>query len=263
MRLACVLVTLVGVAGMAGCGGSQATTSATAPAAASVVATSASATSASTPAPATAPAAASHPPATSAAPKSQPEHGETETSKAHLSQTLVSLAHAKPAPKLKRTRLSKLPVDDILLSSPAFHQAHGSTYTIAGEYTCTGADRSPPLQWRDIPVDMAELALLVISAAPVRGELFFDWAVAGLSPRLRGLQSGRLPRGAIVGRNSYGNNAYSICPPGSKTENYVFALYALPTSLSPRQGFDPAALREQALRTARHSGLLVGSSARG
>ena len=38
------------------------------------------------------------------------------------------------------------------------------------------------------------------------------------------------------GTNGFGNRGYEICPSGSG-ETYVFALYALPRSLSPRPGF--------------------------
>ena len=50
----------------------------------------------------------------------------------------------------------------------------------------------------------------------------------------------------MQGKNSYGKAGYQICPPPGQAETYIFALYALPTALSPKQGFDPAALRSQA-----------------
>jgi phosphatidylethanolamine-binding protein (PEBP) family uncharacterized protein len=172
---------------------------------------------------------------------------------------LSSLAHATPAPKRDRGQHSRLPVASIALSSPAIQSATGSPAMISSRYTCDGADRWPALHWSGVPAGTAELALFVISARPVNGALFFDWALAGIDPKLKGLQAGALPAGAVSGRGSNGHTDYSICPAGATSETYVFALYALPTSLSPTQGFDPTSLREQALHTARYSGLLVGT----
>src|SRR5262245_46829609 len=45
----------------------------------------------------------------------------------------------------------------ISLSSPEF----GDELTIPRRFTCDGEDRSPPLQWRAVPDDAVELALLV------------------------------------------------------------------------------------------------------
>lgn len=168
--------------------------------------------------------------------------------------------NSQPAPKLTPAERANVPVSDIALSSPAIAQAHvASAPTLSRRYTCQGANQSPPLHWTGIPSDARELALLVVSATPVNGKLFYDWAVAGLSPTLKGLSSGALPAGAVTGRNGNGQTAYSICPTGAKHESYVFLLYALPQSLSPQPGFDPATLRQQAMRIARHTGLLIGT----
>jgi phosphatidylethanolamine-binding protein (PEBP) family uncharacterized protein len=151
-------------------------------------------------------------------------------------------------------------VADIILSSPAIKQVrNASTPTLDRQYTCRGADHSPPLRWTGIPAGTKELALFAISTHPVKGKLFFDWAIAGLNPGLKGLDSASVPAGAVLGRNGTGRVAYSICPASGKRESYVFALYALPQSLGPQAGFDPAALRRQAIALARHTGLLVGT----
>ena len=166
-------------------------------------------------------------------------------------------SHPEPAPSASER--SSLPVADISLSSPAVRQAAGSgTYTISRTYTCAGGDRTPPLHWRGVPAGTKELALLVVNAKPVGGHLFFDWAVAGIAPSARGLQSGSLPAGAIVGRNGFGHLGYSICPAGG-AESYLFLLYALPKGLGAKAGFEPEALRVQAMHTARHTGILAAS----
>lgn len=84
---------------------------------------------------------------------------------------------------------------------------------ISAHYTCDGANISPPISWDHVPSNTAEIDLFLFNLAPVNGKLFASWAVAGLSPKLRGLSAGQLPAGAIVGRNSHGQAAYSLCPP--------------------------------------------------
>lgn len=178
--------------------------------------------------------------------------------KSHVHLVLPS-ANSKPAPKLTPAQQARLTVADISLSGAGITQRVGSTGTIARQYTCGGSNSSPVLRWSGVPAGTKEMVLFVMSLVPVSNKLFFDWAVAGLDPHLGGIPAGQLPPGAIVGRNSYGQTAYSICPAGGKRESYVFAVYALPEHLSVNPGFDPATLRQQAKHLARHAGLLVGS----
>jgi phosphatidylethanolamine-binding protein (PEBP) family uncharacterized protein len=152
---------------------------------------------------------------------------------------------------------------NIALASPSLRPAVGSGLALPPAYTCDGRDSWPALSWKGVPQGTKELALFAIDVEPVEGELFFDWAVAGLDPSLEAIEAGKLPKGAIVGKNSFGHNGYSICPQGSEAETYVFALYALPKALSPKRGFDPAALRREALALHGHAGILAASYGRG
>jgi phosphatidylethanolamine-binding protein (PEBP) family uncharacterized protein len=191
--------------------------------------------------------------AASGAPATHPAH----RSRAHL---VLPPAGSQPAPKLTPSQRATVAISDILLSSPAIKQVrNASTPMLAQRYTCSGQDQSPPMRWSGVPAGTSELVLFAISTQPVGGKLFFDWALAGLDPHLKGLESGTLPTGAVVGRNGYRHAAYSICPASGKRESYAFVLYALPRSLTPKAGFDPEALRRQAMQLARHTGLLVGT----
>lgn len=99
-----------------------------------------------------------------------------------------------PEPKLSSGEQSALPVTDISLSSPAIARIGASSrYTIAREYTCHGSGRSLPLQWSGVPANTKELAVFAISTRPVAGKLYFDWALAGIDPKLTGLQAGQQP----------------------------------------------------------------------
>jgi phosphatidylethanolamine-binding protein (PEBP) family uncharacterized protein len=154
------------------------------------------------------------------------------------------------------------PVSSITISSTAIVPGANSAGELPRRFTCDGRNSSLPLRWHGVPAGTHELMLLVANEHPVRGRLFFDWAVAGLSPTATGLQAGKLPAGAIVGRNGFGQAGYTICPPTGKREVYMFVLYALPRSLSPSDGFDPMPLYEHALRTAHESGLMAGAYTR-
>jgi phosphatidylethanolamine-binding protein (PEBP) family uncharacterized protein len=146
------------------------------------------------------------------------------------------------------------------LLSPAIPPA-GSIGAIPSTYTCDGKDSPPPLRWAGIPAGTTELALFAMNVQPVEEKLFFDWAVAGLDPGLESLESDRLPKGAVVGQNSFGKLGYSICPPQGET--YMFALYALPKSLGAKRGFDPRELRKEVLEISGNVGLLPATYVRG
>jgi phosphatidylethanolamine-binding protein (PEBP) family uncharacterized protein len=121
--------------------------------------------------------------------------------------------------------------------------------------TCKGKNQSPALSWRNIPPGTAELAIFAVNVKPVKGTLYFDWALAGVDPGLSALKRGEVPQGAVLGRTSGGKNGYSLCPKGSARENYIFSVYALTKKLSPKQGFDPLKLRTQAVAVEKEAGL--------
>jgi phosphatidylethanolamine-binding protein (PEBP) family uncharacterized protein len=195
------------------------------------------------------------------APASGPARGSGRTAghakRAHL---VLPPPGSHPEAKPSASEQAALPVTDISLSSTAItRQGQSALYSLAGQYTCHGSGGSPPLRWSGVPSNTRELALFVISTRPVNDKLYFDWALAGISPTLTGIQAGHQPPGAVAGLSSSGKTTYSICPPAGQHENYVFILYALPSTLNPKPGFDPATLRAQAKQIARHTGLLVGS----
>ena len=209
--------------GLAGCGGSESTQSSSAPTA------SASKTSSTTQSTATA--------------------GTPTTTGAQTSKSTSSGAtSASGAPKGHSRK------DTLKLSSSAFTVGGA----IPARYTCDGANVSLPLQWRSIPAGTAELVLFVSDiegTAPGGGELI-SWAVAGLRPSLKGIAAGRVPAGAVVGRNSFGKVGYTICPAkGSPVQHYLVVLYPLSRSLAPKAGFDANAFSKEASQVAENEGL--------
>jgi len=148
------------------------------------------------------------------------------------------------------------------LTSPALTPGAESVSPLPATYTCAGKDTWPTLRWSGVPAGSAELILFAINIEPVNEALFFDWALAGLDPGLDEISSGALPKGAVLGKNSFGRNGYSICPAKSP-ETVIFALYALPEGLSASKGFDPAALRKEVLEISGNAGLLATSYSKG
>jgi phosphatidylethanolamine-binding protein (PEBP) family uncharacterized protein len=158
--------------------------------------------------------------------------------------------------------LASATVADISLQSPAIVASEGNPGSLSPAYTCDGKDSWPALRWSGVPAGTAELALYVMNVQPVGGQLFVDWAVAGLDPGLSGIEAGELSKGAIVGTNGFGKRGYSICPEG-RGEIYMFVLYALPQRLGLSPGFDARQARAQILAVSGNAGLLPALYAHG
>jgi phosphatidylethanolamine-binding protein (PEBP) family uncharacterized protein len=167
-----------------------------------------------------------------------------------------------PEPTITPQERGEATVASMLLQSPSSQGSSGGPQALPAEFTCDGKNTSPALRWQGVPPGTAELALFTMNVQPVNEKLFFDWAVAGLSPELVEIEAGKLPKGAVVGRNSFGKNGYGICPEGGG-ETYMFVLFALPKKLSPSQGFDPLALRKAATDVSGNAGILALSYAGG
>lgn len=149
---------------------------------------------------------------------------------------------SKSTPKEKGSNLT------IELSSPVFK----SGSAIPAQYTCDGANESPPMKWPEVPKSAKQLALFIVDLAghESHGEPPVYWAVVGLKPTLRNLSAGTVPAGAIVGRNSLGQNGYSICPPKGSTQNYTVAMYGLPHPLAAHPGMPASTLLQMAANDA-------------
>src|SRR5438309_1992941 len=111
------------------------------------------------------------------------------------------------------------------LTSSAFR----SGQVIPTQYTCDGANMSPPLAWTDLPRNTQSLALIVEDPDAPRG-IWTHWVVYNLDPNMDGLpenfaDSGRNARQGI---NSYQNARYDgPCPPANSRHTYHFRLFAL------------------------------------
>jgi phosphatidylethanolamine-binding protein (PEBP) family uncharacterized protein len=131
----------------------------------------------------------------------------------------------------------------------------GANHLLPKRYTCDGADISPAVRWGRLPPGTVEVAVFVIDVSLNDGRYFFDWALTGLKPGQHEVSVGKLPAGALVGRNSFGSVNYSMCvPKGHYEENAIVNVFALAHPLAARRGFDPEAVWNEAKRSPAASG---------
>ena len=144
----------------------------------------------------------------------------------------------------------------LAIHSPAFQPSAA----IPSEYTCEGADRSPPLTIENVPPGTRSLALIVDDPdAPdprAPKKTWVHWVVFNLPPDTRELAAAPkdggagLPPGAAVGRNDWNKAGWGgPCPPIGR-HRYFHKLYALDTTLEldvPTKAELEAAMRDHVL----------------
>jgi len=128
------------------------------------------------------------------------------------------------------------------LSSSAFTAGQA----IPQQHTCDGADRSPPLRWKDAPAAAKSLALIAEDPdAP--GATWTHWVLYDLPASVAELPEGvprdaTLPSGGKQGLNDFRKTGYGgPCPPPGKPHRYFFRLYALDAP----SGLEPGAKKDQ------------------
>jgi Raf kinase inhibitor-like YbhB/YbcL family protein len=137
-------------------------------------------------------------------------------------------------------------IPTIRLTSPAFTEGA----MIPREFTCDGADRSPPLEWSGVP-QAARSLVLICDDPDAPGGTWSHWVLYKLSPSITSLDLGvatdpvatldpktvvKQPRLTVTqGKNDFGKIGYGgPCPPWG-VHRYFFRLYALDqqTELAP------------------------------
>jgi Raf kinase inhibitor-like YbhB/YbcL family protein len=117
--------------------------------------------------------------------------------------------------------------------------AFEANHAIPQQYTCDGADVSPPLAWTGVPDKARSLVLIVDDpdvpdpAAPRM--VWVHWVLYNLPVSSHGLDEAitpaNLPAGTAEGVNDWKRSGYGgPCPPIGR-HRYYFRLYALDTVL--------------------------------
>jgi hypothetical protein len=114
-----------------------------------------------------------------------------------------------------------------MLKSSAF--ADGTA--LPTEYTCDGADQSPPLEWSEPPGETKSFALIVDDPDAPSGT-FSHWAAFNIPAAARDLAAGagNQSEGMMSqAQNDFGKSGYGgACPPeGHGPHRYRFKLFAL------------------------------------
>ncbi|HUB75362.1 MAG TPA: hypothetical protein VL979_15190 [Solirubrobacteraceae bacterium] len=173
-------------------------------------------------------------------------HPTTATQTADVSSTASQAATSAESTE-------KVPNVNLAVHISVLHGVAGAR-TIPRRYTCDGADASPPVSWGKVPSNTAEIDLFVVSLE--NGSEYASWAVAGIPAKARSLSAGRLPHGAVVGRNRFGRAGYSLCPRKGKTGTYTLLVDPLPRRIPAKSGFNPEQLLDQVIHTAEVEGEL-------
>jgi hypothetical protein len=127
-------------------------------------------------------------------------------------------------------------VATIRVYSPAY--SNGSA--IPAQYTCDGADISPPLAWSGVPQGAKSLLVEMVDPDAPGGE-FIHWVIYNISPNSTGLPQGVPPAAAtaygLQAVNDFGEVGYGgPCPPPGRPHRYVVLVLALNATLEVPSG---------------------------
>jgi phosphatidylethanolamine-binding protein (PEBP) family uncharacterized protein len=150
----------------------------------------------------------------------------------------------------------------IEVTSPAFHPDS----QLPERYTADGAGVSPPLRWRNLPINTATIALIVEDADSPTPEPLVHGIVVDIDPREVGLVEGIFSGPPQASPEKLGLNSYLMHgwlppdpPPGHGVHRYAFQVFALAAgeslSKSPGRSELSAAVRERAIG----KGCLIGT----
>lgn len=165
-------------------------------------------------------------------------------------------------PLLKGSVAGEVPMDTIDVRSSAF--AEGDK--IPSDFTCDGADRSPPIEWANVPANAQSLAVIVDDPDAPAGD-WVHWLLYDLPPALMRLpegipKEGKLSGGGFQGRTDFGSLGYGgPCPPRG-THRYFFKVYALDAMLHLKPGVTKKELLQAMQGHILAEGQLMGTYAR-
>lgn len=109
--------------------------------------------------------------------------------------------------------------------------AFGEKLPVPSQYTCTGRNISPPLEFIDVPNSAKSLAILARDDDSPDKKIY--WLVFNIPGNATHLDEGTLPQGAIAGLNSDGKPGYEgPCPKNFHgIHRFRFTLFALDQTL--------------------------------
>jgi len=122
------------------------------------------------------------------------------------------------------------------------------TREFPADYTCDGADRSPPLTIAGLNDQVRSLAIIMEDSSAEGGGSLAHWIIWNIEPvkilpeSLEKEPTITFPVTAVQGENDFGKIGYSgPCPPAGQTHRYIFKVYALDSEID----LPPGATRKE------------------
>ena len=150
------------------------------------------------------------------------------------------------------------------ISSPAFQDGD----PIPVEYTCDGADLSPPLEWSSLP-DGTRSVALILDDPDAPGGTFVHWVLYNIPADMMGLLKNESVEGLAgdgigTGRNDFDQLGYGgPCPPPGGPHLYRFKVYALDDTVDLESGATKSELRRSMRRLVLDEAELTGTYQQG
>jgi Raf kinase inhibitor-like YbhB/YbcL family protein len=122
----------------------------------------------------------------------------------------------------------------LAVTSSSFSPMH----EIPVDYTCDGADKSPPIAWSAPPAGTRSFAIVVDDPDAPSGT-FTHFVAYNLPPDARALPEGADPSGlgGATTDNDFGRPGYAgPCPPKREIHHYNFRVFALNTPIEVKAG---------------------------
>jgi Raf kinase inhibitor-like YbhB/YbcL family protein len=110
---------------------------------------------------------------------------------------------------------------------------------IAGTFGCSGANKSPQLEWQNAPAGTQSFAVTIYDPQAPTGSGWWHWLIFDIPASTHELKQGAgnpsvnlAPVGSIQGITDYGVTGYGgpCPPPNDAPHGYVITVYALKTT---------------------------------
>jgi Raf kinase inhibitor-like YbhB/YbcL family protein len=105
------------------------------------------------------------------------------------------------------------------------------------KFTCDGKNVNPTFYIERTP-DLAKSLVLVMEDLDTSPDPFVHWIVFNIPPQTTLIEEGRVPAGAVVATNDFGETEYLGPCPSIGTHRYFFRIYALDSVLDLTKGAD-------------------------
>jgi len=95
-------------------------------------------------------------------------------------------------------------------------------------YSCAGANISPPLSWHGVAPLGTQSWAIVMKDVDVTSTPWVQWSVTGIPVQTRSTAADQAPQGSVTNRASNGTHGFvGVCPPQGKIHRYEFTVFAM------------------------------------